>query len=147
MGAMLFQVWFARILFLFCSLALAACDREISSIPEEDVYSGRSSREEIDFKDRQAAFLNQIRAADPQHQTIEKALLNERNELGVILNRNVEMDSIPRLMKSMLAEMAQHFPGQDLTIIAYAASDPPLKIGTARLDAKSRNMSYTQEYR
>ena len=100
---------------------------------------------EGDLKQRQIAFLNRIRKADPQHQTIERAVFNERNELGLILNRSVEMDKIRALMRSMLVQMARAFPGQDLTILAYTPSNPPRKIGTARLNARTRDMSYTPE--
>jgi hypothetical protein len=94
---------------------------------------------------RRAIFLEEIRQADPSHQTVQRALLNENNELGVILSRNAEMDEVPALMRSLLARMAKQFPGQDLTVIAYAPSNPPIKIGTARLDARTRKMSYTPE--
>ena len=100
---------------------------------------------EGNLKQRQIEFLNRIRKADPQHQTIERAVFNEQNELGLILNRSVEMDKIPGLMRSMLVQMARAFPGQDLTILAYAPSNPPRKIGTARLKARTRNMTYTPE--
>ena len=91
------------------------------------------------------AFLNRIRKADPKGATIDRALLNEQNELGLILDRSVEMNSIPPLMKTMLTQMAGEFPGEDLTVIAYTPSDPPRKIGTAHLDAQSRDMTYTPE--
>jgi hypothetical protein len=98
-----------------------------------------------DFKQRQLAFLNRIREADPQQRTIERAMLNEQNELGIILDGNVGMDRIPDLMRMMLTEMAREFPGQDLTVLAYAPSKPPRKIGTARLDGQTREMSYVPE--
>ncbi len=98
-----------------------------------------------ELRQRQADFLNQIRAADPQERTIDRALLNEQNELGLILDRGVEMDKIPALMRTILTEMAREFPGQDLTVIVYTPSEPPRKIGTARLNARSRDMSYTAE--
>ena len=101
-----------------------------------------SSRES---KERQVAFLNRIRAADPQERTIDRALLNEQNELGLILDRSVEMDKIPALMQMMLTQMAQEFPGEDLTVMAYAPSEPPRKIGTAHLNARTRDMSYNAE--
>ncbi|MDB6175325.1 MAG: hypothetical protein JWL59_4636 [Chthoniobacteraceae bacterium] len=88
------------------------------------------------------AFLNKIRAADPQQRTIDRALLNEENELGLVLDRSVDMDKIPALMKTMLTQMSREFPGQDLTVIAYAPSTPPRKIGTARLDSRTRDMTY-----
>ena len=97
-------------------------------------------------RQRQAEFLNRLRAADPQFKTIDKAVLNERNELGLILDRSVDLDSIPALMRTMLTQMSKEFPGQDLDVTAYAPSNPPLKIGTARLDARSREMTYTKEH-
>jgi hypothetical protein len=100
---------------------------------------------ESNLKQRQAAFLIKIRKADPQYQTIQRAVFNEQNELGLIFNRSVEMDKIPALMRSMLIQMARVFPGQDLTILGYAPSNPPRKIGTARLNARTRDMTYTPE--
>jgi hypothetical protein len=88
------------------------------------------------------AFLNRIREADPQQRTIDRALINEQNELGLILDRSVEMQKIPDLMRTMLAQMAQEFPNQDLTVLAYTPSNPPQKIGTAHLDARTRAMTY-----
>ena len=86
-----------------------------------------------------------MRKADPEHRTIERAVFNEQNDLGLILSRSVELDKIPALMRSILTQMARAFPGQDLTAIAYAPSNPPRKIGTARLNARTRDMTYTPE--
>ncbi|MDP9291241.1 MAG: hypothetical protein M3O82_02620 [Verrucomicrobiota bacterium] len=97
------------------------------------------------LRQRQIEFLNRIRQADPQGHTIDRALLNEQNELGLVLDRSVEMDKIPALMRTMLGQMAREFPGEDLTVIAYAPSNPPRKIGTARLNARTRDMTYTAE--
>ena len=97
-------------------------------------------------RQRQAEFLNRLRSADPQYKTIDKAVLNEQNELGLILDRSVDLDSIPALMRTLLTQMAKEFPGQDLNVIAYAPANPPLKIGTAHLDARTREMSYTKEH-
>lgn len=95
------------------------------------------------LKQRQADFLNRIRAADPDHRTIDHAMLNEQNELGLILDRTVEMDRVPDLMRSILTQMAREFRGQDLTVLAYTPSNPPHKIGTARFNAQTRDMTYT----
>lgn len=95
-----------------------------------------------DAKSRQAEFLNRIRGADPDHRTIDRAMLNERNELGLILDRTVEMDKVPQLMRTIVIQMAHEFPGQDLTVLAYTPSNPPHKIGTAHLDAQSRAISH-----
>lgn len=91
----------------------------------------------------QLSFLNRIREADPQFRTIERAMMNDANELGIILSREVNMDDIPTLMRSLLKQMAAQFPGENLTVIAYAPSNPPMMIGTGRLDARTREMTYT----
>jgi hypothetical protein len=98
------------------------------------------------LKQHQIAFLNRIRKADPQRQTIVRAVFNDQNDLGLILNRSVEMDKISALMRSMLTQMAREFPNRDLTILAYTPSNPPRKIGTARLNARTREMTYTAEH-
>jgi hypothetical protein len=96
-----------------------------------------------DLRQRQVEFLHRLRQADPRYQTIEKAVLNEQNELGVILNRHVEMEAVRPLMKTLLTQMAKAFPRQSLTVIAYAPSEPLMKIGTARFNARTRQMTYT----
>jgi len=96
-----------------------------------------------DLRQRQVEFLHRLRQADPRYQTIEKAVLNEQNELGVILNRHVEMDAVRALMRTLLIQMAKAFPGRDLTVMAYAPTQPPQPIGTARLHARTRKMTYT----
>jgi hypothetical protein len=103
----------------------------------------RSADTSSDLRQRQVAFLHQIRQADPRYQTIDKAVFNEQNELGVILNRHVDMDAVRPLMRTLLTQMAKAFPGHDLTIIAYAPTQPPMPIGTAKLYARTRQMTYT----
>jgi len=99
-----------------------------------------------EFKQRQIAFLNRIRDADPQQKVIDRAMLNEQNELGLILDRSVEMNRIPDLMRTLLTQMAREFPEQDLTVIAYTPSSPPLKVGTGHLDSRTKEMNYLPEY-
>ena len=99
-----------------------------------------------EFKQRQIAFLNRIRDADPQQRVIDRAMLNEQNELGLILDRSVEMNRIPDLMRTFLTQMAAEFPNQDLTVIAYTPSNPPLKVATAHLDSRTKEMNYLPEY-
>jgi hypothetical protein len=99
------------------------------------------------LQQRQVAFLHRLRQADPRYQTIEKAVLNEQNELGVILARHVEMAEVRPLMRTLLTQMAKAFPRQDLTVIAYAPSEPPMPIGTARFNARTRQMTYTPAVR
>ena len=132
-----------------CLWLLVSCDarQSISSSnspsPEQNRVAQPDARQ--DFKQKQLAFLNRIREADPQQRTIDRAMLNEQNELGLILDGNVGMDRIADLMRTMLTEMAREFPGQDLTVLAYTPSNPPRKIGTAHLDGRTREMSYVPE--
>ena len=141
------RLWhIARICSVYVALLCAGSSPHVSapfggySPPSVQARSADSNR---DLRQRQVAFLHQIRQADPRYQTIDKAVLNEQNELGVILNRHVEMDAIRPLMRTLLTQMAKAFPRQDLTIIAYAPTQPPMPIGTARLNARTRQMTYT----
>ncbi len=126
---------------------LAGCDAGTPkrTAPEQNRPQETASMPSSDLRQRQLAFLDRIRGADPQGRTIDRALLNEQNELGLILDRTVEMKDIPALMKTMLTQMAAEFPGEDLTVIAYTPSNPPRKIGTAHVNAKTRDMTYTPE--
>lgn len=124
---------------------LAGCDAPVSSPPlsQAEPQSTSPAVSTDNLKQRQANFLNRIRGADPEHRTIDRALINEQNELGLILDRTVEMDRVADLMRTILAQMAREFPGQDLTVLAYTPSNPPHKIGTARLNAQTRDMTYS----
>ena len=129
---------------LGCLLLFASCDAPPPAAPPltgQD-RAGQPESTTQDLKQRQMAFLNRIREADPQQRTIDRALINEQNELGLILDRSVEMQKIPDLMRTMLEQMAREFPNQDLTVLAYAPSNPPKKIGTAHLDTRTRAMTY-----
>jgi hypothetical protein len=143
----------SRVLVFCCGIwiGLSACDASSpSAVPLSGAFEQRVAATDADqgtLKQRQAAFLLRIRKADPEHRTIERAVFNDRNDLGLILNHSVELDKIPALMRSMLTPMARAFPGQDLTILAYSPSNPPRKIGTAQLNARTRDMTYTPAQR
>lgn len=124
---------------------LSSCDQPNSAPPlSQGTLQARPPMVASDnVKQRQADFLNRVRAADPQHRTIDRAMLNEQHELGLILDRSVEMDRIPDLMRSILTQMAREFPGQDLTVLAYTPSNPPHKIGMAHFSSQTRDMAYT----
>jgi len=135
----------AQLLAAAAVAVLAACDLSAPAVSHEKDSRPQAVVQTQDVKQRQISFLNRIREADPQARTIDRALMNEQNELGVVLDRTVEMDKIPALMKTLLTKMAQEFPGEDLTVLAYTPSNPPRKIGTARLNAQTRDMTYTPE--
>ncbi len=140
---------FSTFIILGCAgLSLAGCGPGGSSSSSQgssdpaavQAYGSGSSQ-----RQRQADFLNHLRQSDPQYQTIQKAVLNRNNELGVVLSGNVRLETIPALMRARLTQMAREFPGRDLTITAYAPTQPPARIGTAHLDTRTRQMTYTPE--
>jgi hypothetical protein len=58
-----------------------------------------------EFKQRQIAFLNRVPTApDPQQRVIDRAMLNDQNELGLILDRSVEMNRSPELLHTLVAQ-------------------------------------------
>jgi len=133
---------------LFCACGPSSTNQPQGANPpplQRESGRGQSGRAPASERERQAAFLNRIRQSDPQFSVIERALFNEQNELGLILDRRVELDAIPTLMKSLLTQMAREFPGEDLTIVAYGPSDPPRRLGIARLNARTRQMTYTAD--
>ncbi len=135
----------ARICIVWVALLCAGWDLHVSSL--FDGYGpshaqARSADTGSELRQRQVEFLHRIRQADPRYQTIDKAVLNEQNELGVILNRHIDMDAVRPLMRTLLAQMAKAFPGHNLTVTAYAPTQPPIPIGTARLNARTRQMTY-----
>ena len=131
-------------------LLVGACEKPssqaLSSPPPAEENRASQLTSGLQSKQRQIAFLNRIRDADPQKRVIDHAMLNEQNELGVILDRTVELNRIPDLMRTLLTQMAGEFPGQDLTVIAYTPSNPPRKVGTAYLDSRTKQMNYLPEY-
>jgi hypothetical protein len=128
---------------LVFTLTLVSCDPEAAPSGSLERRQHAEVSPDMSTKQRQAAFLNRIREADPQARTIDRALINEHNELGLILDRSVELNKIPALMRTMLTQMAREFPGEDLTVLAYTPSNPPRKIGVAHLNARTRDMTYT----
>lgn len=124
--------------------AILATSLNVAAVSPAYAFFGhsRSPEKKSDYKRAQIDFLKRVRKTDPKSQTIARAIFNEANELGVVIARRVPMDSIPTLLKSLLIELAKDFPGQDLTILAYAPTQPPVLLGTARLNAKTRAMTY-----
>jgi hypothetical protein len=140
------RLWSSLAVLVF-AITLTGCDAPpLDAVDQPPIEARQSARTASDLRQRQAAFLNRLREADPQKHTIDRAMMNGKNELGLILDRSVELEKIPALMKTVLGQMAREFPGQDLIVLAYTPSEPPRKVGTARLDAHTRDMTYTAEH-
>jgi hypothetical protein len=59
-----------------------------------------------EFRQRQIAFLNRVPTPpDPQQRVIDRAMLNDQNELGLILDRSVEMELLHTLVAQSVGRM------------------------------------------
>jgi hypothetical protein len=80
-------------------LLVGACEKPpsqaLASPPPAEQNRASQLPSGLQFKERQIAFLNRIRDADPQRRVIDRAMLNEQNELGLILDRRTEQNSRP----------------------------------------------------
>ncbi len=88
-------------------------------------------------------YLNRIRQGDAFSNAIARTMVNDRNQLGVVLYEHVAPEQVGPLLKQVLAEMAQEFPQQDMTMVAYKTGTPPHELGTAQLDGKTGEAIYT----
>ena len=82
-------------------LCVGACSpRSEPSVSPPQTQQNRASQPIAgpEFKQRQIAFLNRIRDADPQQRVIDRAMLNDQNELGLILDRSVESEQNPGIV-------------------------------------------------
>ena len=94
---------------------------------------------------RYVIILNRLSKQDPAHVPIDRVTINDENEVSVILNKSVDKDKVPEVMRSTVERMAQEFPEEDLTVVAYAASEPSRKLGKTHRDAKTKEIAYTPE--
>ena len=90
-------------------LCVGACSpRSEPSVSPPQTQQNRTSQPIAgpEFKQRQIGFLNRIRDADPQR-VIDRAMLNDQNELGLILDHTVERNRIPELLCTLVAHPSE----------------------------------------
>ena len=92
---------------------------------------------------RHLMFLNQIRQDDALSSSIHRTTLTDEKQIGVVLYSTVKPEAVPGFMRWTLTEMAHEFPGEDVSILVFMTATPPQKIGEARLDGKTGEISYT----
>lgn len=117
----------------------SASSETVAQLPPSRVRAIPSDQH---YSPAQTAFLKSLRAADPRRETIEQAVMNGDDSLGIVLARNIDLDDVPPLMQILLKQMAVLFPGKDLTIVAFGAANPPVQVGVALLDSASHQMIY-----
>ena len=133
-------------LLLAGSLGWFGCSRTkeatAPATPTEQQKHAERAAEVPETVQRHWTFLNRLRQNDP-FDVIDRTMVDEQNQLGVVLNSSVTPDKVPDLMKQVMKKMAAEFPDQDLTLSAYAPSNPLRKFGTIHLDGKSGEAVYT----
>lgn len=87
-------------------------------------------------------YLNRLRQDDAFSDSIARTMVNDRNQLGVVLYARVTPEQIPSLLQDILADMAQEFPQQSMTLVAYKEGKPPLEMGTAQLEGATAAVTY-----
>jgi hypothetical protein len=113
--------------------------------PSEQQKRAARAAEAPESARRHWSYLNRIRQDDSLSGLIDRTRLSDGGEVGVILFSSVTPDKIPALMRQVMAEMAQEFPREEVTLSVYAPSSPTRKIGIAHLDGQTGQMTYTPE--
>ena len=92
---------------------------------------------------RGAEFLTRIRVADPDYRLILMACLKER-ELNLLLSRYATARDVPILVKGLLEQLRQQFPGEDLSVVAFRPIVPLKEAATAKLQGTTGAITYTE---
>ena len=91
----------------------------------------------------QWTYLNRIRQSDTLSTSIVRTLLDDQNRLGIVLFSSVTPENVPALMRQVMTEMVKEFPRTDLTLDVYQSATPPKKLGTAKLNGQTGEVTYT----
>ena len=137
----------AAVLLVAGLFSLAACHRPQPEAerptPSEQQNRAEHAAQVPEATQRHRTYLNRIRQSDALNTSIDRTLLDDQNQLGIVLSSSVTPDKVPALMRKVMTEMAHEFPREDLTLTVYAASNPPYQIGTAHLNGQSGETIYT----
>ena len=136
-----------RTLLLVAFFFVAACQKPepAAEAPTPSVQQQRAKRaaEVPASTQRHWTFLNRIRQEDAYSGALHRTMLNEQNQLGLVLYSTVALETVPDLMRQVMTEMAKEFPNEEVTVAVYQVAVPPKRIGTAHLDGKTEEASYT----
>jgi hypothetical protein len=136
-----------RTLLLIALFFLPACHREReaakSATPSVQQQRAERSAEVPDSMQQHWTFLNRIRQDEAYSDMIARTMLSDQNEISVVLYPGVALEKVPDLMRKVMTEMGQEFPHEDLTVAVYEIATPPKRLGTAHVDGKTGEGSYT----
>ena len=122
-------------------LAMSSCNRQLSEREDRALRAKREAAAPESTR-QQFAYLDRIRQRDPFNSSIERTLLTERSELGVVLSSTVTADKVSAFMSEVMKEMAQKFPRQDVSLTVFASASPPKEIGIAHLNGQTGETTY-----
>src|SRR5262245_47421206 len=128
---------------LVLPLSLSACSHsgprgEITPAPSPSIQEQRAAgpAELSPPVQERWDYLNRIRQADI-YDGIGRTRVDDQNQLGVVLAAELKPEQIEELTKKALEALAKKFPAKDMTLDAYAPTKPLRKLGTARYNAQS----------
>jgi hypothetical protein len=129
-------------------LGLGACGRSgsnevITPSPTPSIQQQRAARAEQVPQPVQERwdYLNRMRQSDA-YSGIDRTRVDKENQLGVVLAANLTPSQVESTMKKAMESLARKFPNADMTLDAYAPSEPLRKLGTARFNAQSGQVAY-----
>ena len=135
------------LLLLVALLFLPACHRSkeaaAPATPSLQPEGAERAAEVPELMQRQWTFLNRIRQDEAYSEMIARTMLNDEHEISIVLYPRVALATVPDLMRKVMTAMGQEFPHEDATVAVYQIAKPPKKIGTARLNGKTGEGSYT----
>jgi hypothetical protein len=135
------------VLLLLALLFLPACHRakEAAEPARPSVQQQQAERaaEVPESMQRHWTFLNRIRQDEAYSDMINRTMLNDQHEISVVLYSRVAPEGVPDLMRKVMTEMGQEFPHEDVTVAVYQFPTPPKRLGTAHVDGKTGEASYT----
>ncbi len=139
----------ARLAFLFLglvSLGAPGCNRteETVSSPTPSIQQQRAQRaaEVPQPIQERWDYLDRIRQSDA-YDAIDRTRVDNQNRLGVVVAANLKPDQIEAVVKKALEALAKKFPNEDMSLDAYAPSQPLRKLGSAQYDAQTKEVTYT----
>jgi hypothetical protein len=129
------------LLLLAVCLTISACRRQPSEREVRATQAARAAKAPEATR-QHLAYLDRLRQRDPFNSSIERSLLTDQSEAGVVLSASIPADKVAGLMQEIMKEMAQKFPHEDISLTVFASSAPTKQIGIAHLSGQTEETSY-----
>jgi hypothetical protein len=127
--------------FLLCPACHKTAPLPPPTTPSEQQKRAEQAAELPASLQKHWTFLNRLRQSD-RYSGIDRTLVNDQRELGVVLSSNIHAGRIEPLLQEVMKKMAKEFPSEDIVLNAYESTQPLRKLGRARLDGKTEEITY-----